>query len=153
MSFCLAIAENCLLPVRYRVSRFREWYRIWMLDTTLFPCCTCIRLGTYLNLLVRTGSWRVKWNMIFVFEVFIMVVYGRIFFEFLYSLLVYISYKLRTFRILGPWSFRIFVHSRKTGRRSAPACRISPFESWEISFGLLADVPWFLCPPCVSKIG
>ena len=30
---------------------------------------------------------------------------------------------------------------RRTGRRSAPACRCLPFDSLDKSFGLLADEP------------
>ena len=50
-----------------------------MLATTLFLGCTCIRLGTYFNLLEGMGTLK-SYRVAFVFEVFIKEVYGIIFY-------------------------------------------------------------------------
>ena len=39
-------------------------------------------------------------------------------------------------------------HCRKQVALSALTCRFPPFESWQISCGLLLDVPWFFVRHC-----
>ena len=48
-------------------------------------------------------------------------------------------------------SHTLQAHCRIQVALSALTCGFSLFESWEISCGLLGDVPRFLCPPCEPK--
>ena len=43
-------------PVVFRVPRFRGYYRLWMLHTSMFLCYDRNGLGTYFNLLVGIGT-------------------------------------------------------------------------------------------------
>ena len=48
-----------LPPVRFSVPCFRGYYWPWIMHTTMFLGYACKRLGTYFNLLVWIGTWRV----------------------------------------------------------------------------------------------